>query len=83
MNKPKYVNGDRIQIALDGYTNNIIEGTVIGIASEHVIDLWIVRFDKRLDHYPFDAATIQHTFMRKIGDNKPFLCETGRFTYDD
>ena len=85
MNKPYFKNGDRVEVALAGYIDQIMLGTIIGKASEHVIDFWIVRFDKPLApelNYPYEATTVQHTFIRKVGENRPFLCETGKFSYD-
>ena len=82
MNKPVYNNDDRVQIAINGDVSNIVYGTVVGWGSQHVIDFWLVRLDKRLDHYPYDVIFVQHTFLRKLGDNKPFLCEIGSFAHD-
>mgnify|MGYP003387141721 CR=1 FL=1 len=79
MLKPVYKNNERIQVALNGDTNNIKNGKIVGISSINIIDMWLVQFDSKLEHYEYDVITIPHTFIRKFGDNKPFICETGLF----
>lgn len=74
-NKIKYNEGDRVQIALGGDVNNIVTGIVCGISSEHVIDFWIIKLDHFIDGWQYSCVTFQHTFIRPIGDNRPFLCE--------
>lgn len=85
MNRVVYKNGDRVDVAVNGDVNNIVLGTVVGLASNNIIDHWLVNLDKRLpgNVYPYDAVSFQHTFIRLRGDNKPFLCEIGKFDYDE
>lgn len=71
----KFKNGDRVQVALAGNVDNLYSGTIIGLASEHVVDMWIIRVDESIKNYPYEALVQQHTFLRLVGDNKPFLCE--------
>lgn len=75
--KIRYKDGDRVQVAIAGNTEMIVSGTIVGLASEHVIDMWIVLLDELLPYkeYPYRAFVAQHTFIRRLGDNKPFLCE--------
>jgi len=83
MNKTKYNNGDRVQVAIYGDVSHIITGTIVGLAVDHILDFWLVQTDERIDsNYPFDVASIQNTFIRKIGDNRPFLCELGKLSHD-
>lgn len=86
MNKPVYNNGDRVEIVPDGnFKNDFITGTIVGISIRHIVDFWLVHLDKRLPDecdYPYDVAAIQHTFIRKIGDNCPFPCELRNISVD-
>lgn len=72
----KFKNGARVEIALAGNINNIVCGKIIGLASEHLVDMWIILLDGIIiKDYPYEAMVCQHTFIRLVGDNKPFLCE--------
>lgn len=80
-----YQMNDRVQCALNGDVNNIIGGRIVGKATiENVIDFWIVDFDRTFEpEYPYTTVSVQHTFMRPFGSNKPFLCELRMFDYPD
>ena len=45
--------------------------------------LKIIKLDNPLPHYNYEAITVQHTFIKTFADNKPFLCERGKFMEDD
>jgi hypothetical protein len=83
--KTEFKNGDRVEVALSGDINQIVTGKIVGKSFEHVIDMWLVLFDKSLDipSYPYDVAPVQNTFIRAIGDNRPFLCESGSLVYNE
>jgi hypothetical protein len=75
-NKIEYAEGDKVEIAMNGDVADIRTGVICGRATiSSLIDFWIVRFDKPNDVYPFSCASVQHTFIRPTGDNRPFLCE--------
>lgn len=74
-NKIRYREGDRVEIALSGDTANIVMGTIVGFAADHIIEWWIVKLDRLLSTWEFSCISVQHTFIRPSGDNRPFLCE--------
>jgi len=74
-NKIRYNDGDRVQIALNGDPQDLYEGTIVGLASEHIIDYWIIELDYMLPNWSYHCITQQHTFIRPRCDNRPFLCE--------
>ena len=74
-NKIAYHEGDRVEVALSGDVDRVVKATVCGIASAHIIDHWIVRLDEPIGTWEFSCISVQHTFIRPLGDNRPFLCE--------
>ena len=82
INKPVYKNGDRVEVAIAGKIEQVVTGTIIGIGMNHIVDHWIVKLDKNIPDYPFDAILQQHTFIRMLGDNCPFLCELNLLSVD-
>ena len=74
-NKIEYNEGDEVEIVLDGNIKNIMNATICGKASEHIIDFWIVKLDNKIHNYQYSCLSVQHTFIRPKGDNRPFLCE--------
>ena len=74
-NKIEYIEGDRVQFTVDGDVESLHTGTIVGIATRHIIDGWIIRLDAPIENWLFSCVVIQHTFIRPIGDNRPFLCE--------
>lgn len=74
-NKVAYVDGDRVQFTIDGDVARLYVGTVIGILSRQIIDHWIVLLDEPIPEWPYRSVAVQHTFIRKLGSNEPFLCE--------
>lgn len=74
-NKIEYREGDRVEVALGGDVKEVVLGTIRGISSAHVLDFWIVQLDQLLPSWEYSCITAQHTFVRPLGDNRPFLCE--------
>lgn len=74
-NKIHYNEGDRVQFTIDGNVNKLYHGTIVGFATNHLIDQWIVRLDEKLPDWEYSCIIVQHTFIRPFGDNRPFLCE--------
>jgi len=78
-NKTHYQDNDLIDVALNGDCTKIYKGRIRGLASEHIIDMWIVEIENPFLYedlkWPYSCITVQHTFLRKRGSNEPFLCE--------
>ena len=74
-NKISYSEGDRVEFTLDGDVSSLLRGTIVGFASSHLIDQFIVRLDVMLLNWAYSCVVVQHTFIRPLGDNRPFLCE--------
>jgi hypothetical protein len=74
-NHRHWVDQERVEVAWCGNADNVFRGTVIGLASQHVLDFWIVLLDEKPAGWEYRAVTVQHTFMRPEGANEPFLCE--------
>jgi hypothetical protein len=74
-NKIEFHEGDRVEFTLDGNVSNLLMGTVVGISTRHLIDYWIIQLDEKLPEWEYSCVTIQHTMMRPLDDNRPFLCE--------
>ena len=75
INKTKYLDGSRVEFTLDGNVSKTHRGAICGIASEGVIDEWIIRLDNKLETWAFSTIVLPHTFIRLEGSNSPFLCE--------
>lgn len=78
--KPVYENGEEVEVAVGGDTNFIIHGTIVGIASKHIMDTWIVLVnaserEKLKPEYSYDAMVAFHPIIRPSGSNEPFWCE--------
>ena len=74
-NKVKYGYGDLVDIAWDGDPTDIRKGKVVGLISEHIIDMWAVELFEFLENWPYKVVALQHTFLRPTGSNRRFLCE--------
>ena len=74
-NKIHYREGDRVEFTLYGDVSKLLRGIIVGIATSHIIDQFIVRLDEMLPDWAYSCVIIQHTFIRPLGDNRPFLCE--------
>lgn len=73
--KIKYADGAPVQIALAGNPKHLLTGRIVGFMSEHVIDTWAVELDAKLPDWDYRVIPVQHTFIRPMGSNEPFLCE--------
>lgn len=73
-NKIEYADQDRVEVVLDGRPP-IYTGTIIGKATQGLIDHWIVLLDAPLPGWPYRALSLQHSFIRRLNSNRPFLCE--------
>lgn len=75
-NKIEFADGDRVEVALAGFIDNVVTGTIIGMATTPgVIDNWIVLLDTKLPTWPYRAIVVGHPFIRRDGANEPFLCQ--------
>jgi hypothetical protein len=74
-NKIRYTEGQQVDVALAGDIETLRKGTIRGLISEHLIDHWIVEFNEPVEGWPYSCISVQHTFLRPSGDNRPFLCE--------
>ncbi len=74
-NKILYRQGAVVEVALAGDVRHVVRGRIVGIATQDVLDHWIVSLDNMLPDWPYQCISVQHTFIRPAGDNRPFLCE--------
>lgn len=70
-----YKDGDRVEFTVDGDVSDIRLGTVRGIVSRHFVDFWIVVPETPITGWPYSALLVQSSFMRRVGENRPFECE--------
>lgn len=56
MKNKTFKNGDRVIWDVEGGGETIVKGTIIGLISEHIINLYIVLMDTQLRNYPWQAA---------------------------
>lgn len=62
--KPVFGPGEAVLVQLP---NGLFSGRVRGIASENVIDFWIVEFDSAANPAaPYTCATVPHICMRGV-----------------
>ena len=73
--KVAYANRAPVQIALYGDPNHLVTGVVVGIFIKDIVDYYAVELDTFLPDHPYKVISVQHTFMRPMGSNEPFLCE--------
>ena len=75
-NKPSFNDGDEIDVdmsVMGAKSLGVMKGKVVGKASDHIIDMWIIDFgmslneDKNFSMYPFKVLNVIHT---AIVDNK-------------
>lgn len=66
-NKPSFKDGDFVLVDMgcygfpDGTNRN---GYIVGRASEHIIDMWLVQFDEYpTEYYKFKVLSVPHTFI--------------------
>jgi len=65
-NKPTFSDGEPVQVDMScfGFPPKIETGKIVGKASEHILDNWMVEFDHAFPPtYPFKVVTVQHTFI--------------------
>jgi hypothetical protein len=74
-NRIRYKNGDKVEIAVLGDTNDIATGKIIGIASESLVTWWVVILDHGMADFEWSAFVAPHYNIRHLGCNEPFLCE--------
>lgn len=68
LTKPSFKEGDKVSIdmkCLVPDTDEVRTGTILGIGSENVVDMWIVQFDEKLPHYRFSTVVLPHTCFLK------------------
>lgn len=64
--KPYFREGDKVKIqseSLNGY------GVICGIASQHVIDMWLVKVQGRIiDYtvYPYSVCQLPHNWLKLV-----------------
>ena len=67
--KPKFKYGDTVAVNmahLGSPALGILNGKVIGKGPEHIIDMWLVEFDRDFGPtYPYRALTIPHVSILK------------------
>ena len=81
-NKVEYKNGDHIEFLIPGGDMNDIKyGRILGISTRHIIDFWIVEPFVQIGDWT--CWSIQHTFIRPINSNKPFLCQLVNKDFND
>jgi hypothetical protein len=68
----RFNNGDKVEVAIGGNLNNVVNGTILGIVSDDLVTIWIVKFAKPHGDYPFSAAAFPHFHIRYAGSNSPF-----------
>lgn len=63
-NHPKFKEGDRVRYSFGA---NLLSGsgTICGLATAHILDMWIVRFDEIPDTetYNYSCVTVPHTCL--------------------
>lgn len=65
LDKPNFKYGDKVKVKLPGF-NLISYGTIVGLGSKHVIDLWLVDFGSPIsDSYPYSVCSIPHVMIIK------------------
>lgn len=63
-NKPKFKDGEHVFVDMSVLTGveGILRGKIVGKGSEHVIDMWLVEFEKDFGPtYPFKVTSVFHT----------------------
>ena len=63
--KPCFKDGDQVLVdmaVMGSAPLGIMKGTIVGKGSEHVIDMWLVQFEKNFaPTYPFKVVSVIHT----------------------
>jgi hypothetical protein len=73
-NKVEFEDGDAVEFLIPGGDrNDIRSGIIRGKSSTHIVDFWIIQPVDKIGEWT--CWCIQNTHIRKIGDNKPFLCQ--------
>lgn len=72
-NKVEYGDHDRVEfvIVTDG---PVYTGRIVGIASSHIIDHWIIQPDHKIPGWKYSCVSIPHPQIRREGSNQEFLC---------
>ncbi len=87
INKPQFAEGDLVHVTENHPLSSWVHesggnfGEIVGLASEHIIDMWIVQFDGPISEvYPFSTATIPHTHLERVNPvEEPEQPETGHW----
>ena len=70
-NKPKFKDGDVVLVDMSvmGSDAGVISGKIVGKGSEHIIDMWMIEFDRDFGPtYPYKVVSVIHTaIVEKIG----------------
>ena len=75
-NHPQFAYGDKVDILLTWDNRRIIQGTIVGKATEHIIDMWLVESEGIFSSiYPYKVFSCPHPNLRLTGSNAPFGCE--------
>jgi len=63
-NKPNFKYGDMVSVDMKvmGSDVGILTGKIVGKGSEHIIDMWLIEFDRDFSPtYPYKVVSIIHT----------------------
>jgi hypothetical protein len=63
-NKPKFKDGDVVLVDMSvmGSDAGVISGKIVGKGSEHIIDMWMIEFDRDFGPtYPYKVVSVIHT----------------------
>lgn len=61
--KPSFKDNQRVEVTLEG-NGNWLPGRIRGIASSHLIDIWIVELDDYPDDWDFRCVTVPHSYIK-------------------
>ena len=59
-NKPEFRYGERVYCDMPTCVG---WGTIVGKASSHIIDLWIVDMDNFPENWKYKSITVPHTYL--------------------
>ena len=66
-NKPSFSDGQVVEVDMSCFgfpEKEILSGKIVGKATEHIIDNWIVEFPRSFPPtYPYKVVIVPHTFI--------------------
>lgn len=67
LNKPDFKEGDRVTFTLPGTEGT---GTIRGLVSENIVDIWIVETDEPFPEYMYSYScfAIPHVYLKKLDE---------------